>query len=121
MSELRSKVEELDGSDSFVYIFAGKQLRLSKGPFRYLLGNGEPVALFDVPGPENAEVEEEGYVGREEEYDDYEYVDEEGDDEEEEGYYEEDDDEEEDEVDEEITEELDDMSFEDDFPISERP
>jgi hypothetical protein len=86
--ELHSKEALIEGlkstvnSDMQVYVFTGQRRFFTQGPLPYLLDPpGEPVPLFDVPNPAEAEIADDGYMGEPvdepEEFEDEEEVEEE--------------------------------------------
>lgn len=70
--------DEIDGTETSIFIFEGGRLNISQGPHRYLLPNsGEPIPLFNVPDSLTLEPDETGFLGlipQEDDSEEYEYV-----------------------------------------------
>ncbi|NDD52927.1 hypothetical protein EBZ39_03465 [bacterium] len=62
VDDLQHKLKSLVDKDATAFNFAGMQLKISKGPFRYLLTPWGNKPLFTEPG-DNFEVDDTGYLG----------------------------------------------------------
>jgi hypothetical protein len=60
--ELVTRLKELIDRDVTVFSFAGRQLKVSKPPFRHLLTPWGNLPLFDIP-KDNFEPDDTGYLG----------------------------------------------------------
>ena len=70
--------DEIDGTETSIFIFEGGRLNISQGPHRYLLPVGDnPIPLFNVPDSSSLEPDETGFLGlipQEDDSEEYEYV-----------------------------------------------
>ena len=70
--------DEVDGTETSIFIFEGGRLNISQGPHRYLLPVGDnPIPLFNVPDSSALEPDETGFLGlipQEDDSEEYEYV-----------------------------------------------
>lgn len=62
---LVARMQELMGTDAYLFPFMGNHLKITKGPHRYLETPYGALPLFVVPDPTEAEYEEDGFVGAE--------------------------------------------------------
>jgi len=62
--DLIESIREVMDDDVAVFAFVGDQLKISKGPFRYLNTSQGALPLFEVPSTESLEFEDNGWLGQ---------------------------------------------------------
>jgi hypothetical protein len=64
LEDLQARLMALEGEDVQVFIFSGERYQVTKGPYRYLTSpSADAIELFDLPKPEELEIDDEGYLG----------------------------------------------------------